>query len=431
MNNIIKFKLNNIIIEYTGNPSGRLLDVLRNELNLTGTKCGCKEGECGACAVIINGKLYNSSLVSMGWLNGTDVMTIEGYSKTSRFTVLDEAYEAVSAVQCGFCIPGMVMASEALLSQNPKPTEDDIRTGISGNLCRCTGYNSIVSAIKSASEKYRNDSSDAQNDKSLTLAQALELRKNPNLTVYAGGTDIMVNPKEDAEYLYIHNIPELKQIVKDNEYIRFGAACTFTEVIEHSLTPEILRDACRQIAAPAVRNAGTIGGNIANGSAKADSALIFMLTDSELCLKSAGNERIIPVRDFYPGKKKTAIQPDELIVEILMPRRNYDNYYYKKVGPRKALAISRTSFAGVIDIQSNIIQHTAVAFGAVSDVIIRFPGIDSMLTGKTVEEAKKIKNEYLSAYNKAIIPVKGRVGIKYRKQVCMNLLRDFLESNGI
>jgi len=149
----IRFTLNDNVTTYRGNPSARLLDVLRGELGLTGTKCGCKEGECGACAVLIEGKLHNSCLVAMGSIEGANIVTIEGYRKTKKFAVLDEAYASVSAVQCGFCIPGMIMASEALLIENPSPTEAEIRTGISGNLCRCTGYNAIVKAIGIAAQE--------------------------------------------------------------------------------------------------------------------------------------------------------------------------------------------------------------------------------------------------------------------------------------
>ena len=149
----VRFVLNGTETRYHGNPAGRLLDVLRNEFRLTGTKCGCREGECGACAVIIDGKLMNSCLVAMGSVEGADIVTIEGYSKTARFGALDKAYESVSAVQCGFCIPGMIMASECLLAANPHPSEDEIRVGISGNLCRCTGYNAIVKAIGIAAEE--------------------------------------------------------------------------------------------------------------------------------------------------------------------------------------------------------------------------------------------------------------------------------------
>ena len=265
-----------------------------------------------------------------------------------------------------------------------------------------------------------------------TLKKALELRKNTDFIPYCGGTDLMVSGKcTEARYLFINSIKELRQITEDDNYIRFGAACTFTEVIESSLTPAILKEACSQIAAPAIRNAGSIGGNIANGSAKADSALIFMVTDSMLRLASADSERILPIKEFYLGGGKTVLSPDELIIEILMPKLGIDNYYYKKVGARNALAISRTSFAGILDISDNVIRNCATAFGAVIDVIIRFNDIDKILIGKSINEAKVLKEEYLSAYSEAIKSRRGRVSIEYRKDLCMNLLRDFLESNGI
>jgi aerobic carbon-monoxide dehydrogenase small subunit len=150
---MIKFILNGK--EVTSNAKGneRLLDVLRNDLSITGVKCGCKEGECGACSVILDGRLANSCMVAMGSIDGSTVTTIEGYSETEKYKVLDKAYASVSAVQCGFCIPGMILASECILAKNPNPTEEEIRDGISGNLCRCTGYNAIVNAIGIAAKE--------------------------------------------------------------------------------------------------------------------------------------------------------------------------------------------------------------------------------------------------------------------------------------
>jgi CO/xanthine dehydrogenase FAD-binding subunit len=265
-----------------------------------------------------------------------------------------------------------------------------------------------------------------------SLKEALLLRKeNPELVPYTGGTDLMVEAREDAGYLFLRQIPEMKKITQDDEYIRFGAACTFTEIIESQLAPEILKKACLQVAAPAIRNAGSLGGNIGNGSAKADSALILMVTDSLLRLLSDGGERIIPIKDFYQGRKKLNLNPDELIAEVLMPRRDYDNYSYLKVGARNALAISRVSFAGIMDIKDGKIELCATAFGAVSDIIIRFAEIDNMLSGKTTEQAKELKDSYIKAYDEAIVPVRGRVGVEYRKDVCMNLLNEFLRVNGI
>ncbi|BCZ46500.1 hypothetical protein psyc5s11_25670 [Clostridium gelidum] len=150
---MIKFILNDQEVASNSNANERLLDVLRNEFSITGVKCGCKEGECGACSIILDGKLVNSCMVAIGSIEGSTVVTIEGYRETKRFAVLDKAYASVSAVQCGFCIPGMILASECILDKNPKPTEPEIREGISGNLCRCTGYNAIVEAISIASKE--------------------------------------------------------------------------------------------------------------------------------------------------------------------------------------------------------------------------------------------------------------------------------------
>lgn len=150
---MIKFILNGQEVTSKANANERLLDVLRNEFSITGVKCGCKEGECGACSIILDGRLVNSCMVAMGSIEGSTIITIEGYRETERFTVLDSAYASVSAVQCGFCIPGMILASECILAKNPNPTEADIRDGIAGNLCRCTGYNAIVNAILIASKE--------------------------------------------------------------------------------------------------------------------------------------------------------------------------------------------------------------------------------------------------------------------------------------
>ena len=149
----IKFTLNGKKIVYNGDPLRRLLDVIREDLSLTGSKEGCGEGECGACSVLIDGTLINSCCVAMGTVEGCSIVTIEGFRETARFAALEKAFAEIAAVQCGFCIPGMVLAAEALLSKNANPTIDEIREGLSGNLCRCTGYNAIVSAINTAAKE--------------------------------------------------------------------------------------------------------------------------------------------------------------------------------------------------------------------------------------------------------------------------------------
>jgi carbon-monoxide dehydrogenase small subunit len=149
----ITFKLNGADVTYEGAATDRLLDVLRNTFGARSVKCGCKEGECGACAVIMDGTLVNSCCVAMGAVDGLEITTMEGFRETEQYKVLDDAFASFAAVQCGFCIPGMVLAAEVLLEKNPHPTEVEVREALSGNLCRCTGYNAIVKGVLAAAEK--------------------------------------------------------------------------------------------------------------------------------------------------------------------------------------------------------------------------------------------------------------------------------------
>lgn len=149
----ITFILNNKEVSTTQNPTVRLLDVLREEFDYTGSKEGCGEGECGACSVLLNDRLINSCLVPIGTVHEQSILTIEGLSETKQGKLLIDCYSKEGAVQCGFCTPGMLMASHSLLSENPNPTDLEIRIGLSGNLCRCTGYNMIIKAVQRASKE--------------------------------------------------------------------------------------------------------------------------------------------------------------------------------------------------------------------------------------------------------------------------------------
>jgi aerobic carbon-monoxide dehydrogenase small subunit len=128
-------------------PIERLLDVLREQLHLTGTKEGCGEGECGACSVFINGKIVNSCLVPVAQVEGADIKTIEGIANDNQLHAVQQAFIECGGAQCGICTPGMVMAAVDLLGRNPNPTDADIRTGLAGNLCRCTGYMKIFESV--------------------------------------------------------------------------------------------------------------------------------------------------------------------------------------------------------------------------------------------------------------------------------------------
>lgn len=144
----ISTTINNRKYELSVLPNQTLLQFLREELGLTGTKCGCEIGECGACTVLLDGEAINSCLVLAPQIDGKEVLTVEGLAKDGKLHPLQESFMNHDAVHCGFCTPGMLMSAKALLDKNPNPTEQEIRTAISGNLCRCTGYVQIVEAVK-------------------------------------------------------------------------------------------------------------------------------------------------------------------------------------------------------------------------------------------------------------------------------------------
>lgn len=151
MKHLIHFTVNGESCEFMLEPNELLLDVLRNRLDLTGTKEGCGTGDCGACTVIVDGKTVNSCLMLAIEANGKEILTIEGLAKEGMMEGIQENFIKEGAIQCGFCTPGMVLSAKSLLDENPHPTEEEIKMGIAGNLCRCTGYVKIIKAIQASS----------------------------------------------------------------------------------------------------------------------------------------------------------------------------------------------------------------------------------------------------------------------------------------
>jgi len=144
----VKFSLNDRRVQLETKPNRRLLDILREDFNLTGTKEGCSIGECGACTVIMNGRAVNSCLVLAGQVDGAKIITIEHLAEHGKLNFLQHNFLEAGAVQCGYCTPGMLMSATALLMENPHPSEEEIKEAIAGNLCRCTGYKQIIQAIQ-------------------------------------------------------------------------------------------------------------------------------------------------------------------------------------------------------------------------------------------------------------------------------------------
>lgn len=147
---LLKFKVNDKEYSLDIEPNLRLIDILRDKINLTGTKEGCGEGECGACTVIMDGLAVDSCLVLASQIRGKEILTIEGLSEDGELSVLQKSFIERSAVQCGYCSPGMLMSAKALLMRNDSPSESEIREALAGNICRCGGYKNVVRAVQSS-----------------------------------------------------------------------------------------------------------------------------------------------------------------------------------------------------------------------------------------------------------------------------------------
>jgi len=146
----IEFTLNDKAIKIDADASRRLLDVLRDDLGMKSVKEGCGEGECGACVVLVNGRSVNSCMLPAGAIIGKSVVTLEGFKHTERYKAIEKGFLKAGSVQCGFCTPGFVISTESLLNANPRPTDEEIKEALSGNLCRCTGYNMIIKGVRMA-----------------------------------------------------------------------------------------------------------------------------------------------------------------------------------------------------------------------------------------------------------------------------------------
>ena len=154
---IIEFTLNGEKYKKNADPGKRLVDFLREDMGLTGTKEGCGEGECGACTVVLDGRAVHSCLVLAGQINGKRLLTVEGLARGGELSPLQKAFIEHGAIQCGYCTPGMLMSSAALLAENPSPTEDEVRTALAGNICRCGDYSAIIDAVLDAAERYNKE----------------------------------------------------------------------------------------------------------------------------------------------------------------------------------------------------------------------------------------------------------------------------------
>lgn len=260
-----------------------------------------------------------------------------------------------------------------------------------------------------------------------SLEEAIKIYSEEDCTLYAGGTDLMVMGNTDISYLYLGSINELKDIRVEKDSVFIGSGVTFADAVNDERIPLPLRLAAGSVASPAIRNSATFGGNIANASDKADTVPAEFALDAKVHLVSKLGERIVDIDKFHIARKHLDIREGEIITGITIPVSGMEKYYFKKVGGRNSMAVSFITFAGLFEEENGVIKRISASFGSVSDAIVRFRDIENLLIGKSIADAKLLKNDIISKYNEALVTVDGRVSKEYCRIVCINLLKDFLQ----
>ncbi len=447
----VNFELDGRSVSFETRPDRRLLDLIREDARITGVREGRGEGECGACCVLINGKLINSCCVPAVNVHGCSVTTIEGFAETEEFTLISDAYAEAGAVQCGFCTPGFIMATAALLKENPTPTDEEIRTGLSGVLCRCTGYTMIIEAVMLATKKLRFGQQPSVgtviNRDTLipqTIEGAIKLLRDGYRPV-AGGTDLIVrrhallksNPKlAGPDKLFsCRQITGTDKIYSGNGRLIVGCTVSLTDIIVFPGCPPLLREALSSIATPGIRNAATLAGNICNASPAADSLPALYLLNAKIRTSGGSGAREIPIEDFITGPGRTLLKPDELVTSISceIPTGSADNHcwIFKKVGTRAANALSKLNIAAMWQNEANTVSNFRLAIGACAPTVIRSIEAEQLIIGSKTTDIEKYLPECLAVYSKLIRPINDqRSTAAYRKNTALKLIDYIIKTAG-
>ncbi|HHU12232.1 MAG TPA: xanthine dehydrogenase family protein subunit M [Clostridiaceae bacterium] len=270
----------------------------------------------------------------------------------------------------------------------------------------------------------------AQN-KPETLAEALRIRAAEHVVVYAGGTDIMVDHDPHANFLFINGISSLKHIEDRGDHLLIGAGVTYAELLRSDIVPELLKRSIVEIAAPALKNIATLGGNICNASPLADTPPVLSLYDTTLILEKTGSMREMRMDDFMLGLKNIDLKQDELLTYIKIPKKDFTDIYYEKIAQRKAASISKISFAAAATVQAGLVRTFRFAFGSISKTPLRLPELENMVEGRPLHEVKADADRIVALADEKIETRDGKRSTgAYRKKVALRMIRDFIGTLG-
>lgn len=411
---MLKFILNDELIQ-TDLPTGMtLLDFIRYHQELKGTKIGCREGDCGACSVLvgeeIDGKMEYKSITScvtpLGNIAGKHVVTVEGLNMTD-LTPVQDAMVQESGTQCGFCTVGFVVSFTALCFSDQPISYEDVISGIDGNICRCTGYKSIERAAKRIHQNLQNrDLNNPVNwlvEHNYIPAYFSEIQnrlKNLHLTevpkgyvTVGGGTDLYVQKHEEMEdesIYFISKDSEYKGIKIENGICTIGSATTATELMDsaalQSVFPNLYKH-LKLVSSTPIRNIGTVAGNFVNASPIGDLTAFFIALNSSITLtKPDGKERTILLKDLYKGYKTLDKEKEEIITVISFPVNN-SKFNFEKVSKRTYLDIASVNSAISITENNGVITEVHASAGGVGPTPLYLTKTCEYLQGKAISKA--------------------------------------------
>jgi xanthine dehydrogenase small subunit len=475
----IRFYHRGAVREVQGVPATRtVLQHLREDLHCTGTKEGCAEGDCGACTVVLGEldthgtlglKAVNACIQFLPTLDGRALFSIEDLrAADGALHPVQQAMVDCHGSQCGFCTPGFVMSMWALYENQPAaaglPTRDEINAALSGNLCRCTGYRPIVDAAQKMfdytqyprvpfdraavatalkalqrSDTFEYRGPDVRGSAFGTPAfyapvtlDAFAARRagHPHARILAGSTDVGLwvtkQFRELGDILYLGNVAELKHIERDAQTLTIGAAVTLEDAYAALAVdyPE-LAELWTRFASLPIRNAGTLGGNVANGSPIGDSMPALLALGAEVVLRHGPKTRTLPLDAFYLGYQKTALAAGEFVAAIRVPRPAPNlRFRTYKVSKRYDQDISAVCAAFALRIVDGTIVEARLAFGGMAATPKRATQAEAALSGAAWDDtATQRAMDALAADYQPLTDM--RASSAYRMKVARNLLRRF------
>lgn len=437
-------------------PGITVLDFIRYNQRLTGTKIGCREGDCGACTVLV-GSLTNeklnyqsatSCLMPLGNAAGKHIVTVEGINVPGLNPVQQSMIDQ-GATQCGFCTPGFVMSLAGFCLQD-KST--NIIAAIDGNICRCTGYKSIERAAMSISEiMMKRNSGDvigyAIQEKIIPeyfsgIKERLALLKSEsqvtninsdasNVIPVGGGTDLYVQKHEvmvSSQADYLSDNPALKGIRQEGDQCVIGASSTVTDMLESKLMRNIfpnLHKHIKLVSSTPIRNMATLGGNLVNASPIGDLTIFFLALDSKITLSGNAGKREFALMDFYKGYKLLDKKPDEVVEKLSFPiPGDHTLFNFEKVSKRTNLDIASVNSAIKITVIDNIITEAIISAGGVGPIPSVLKKASAFLIDKVLNENNVLQACLLA--NEEISPISDARGTDSYKRL---LLRQLIKAH--